>query len=436
MGQEINPTTDFKDQLKMAAKTFMMQDSNRVVRIHAGESAYCSDNILNSLKIIKEARNELQSLPENQGKTFAYPEIRIGHGIHGVTDEVLKLAKEMNAIIEINTSSNFALNNIFHINSNPIKRYVDSGVKVVIGTDGPGMYDTSVMQEAILAKRAGLTDEDFLFVRETEKQCALRREKIRPIELGQEEVLELAPLKTENKTFNIPESCSTFAYEDFARAHKDKRPIYIDGTFEVDFEKLSPEQRKDITEKLTAVVNASDPEKCYFITSGLKGGISGLLSEIIHNANKANGKHEVACLLPKSLKGAELPPVTSVITSKKYVNIFDTTSPICDLLFENSGSVVIIGGTYNVTDILQTAHNRGIDLHLDESVLGASSEKAEQLKSYGFKTSEELLHGLKKTQSEVFNLTQNSEGKLHYKPEKTETSERIAEANFTPAMEG
>ena len=71
------------------------------------------------------------------------PRIRIGHGVffndydEEKGKQTIRLVKEMGAAIEINMSSNFLLNNINAANENPVKKYLDEGVMIVIGTDGP-----------------------------------------------------------------------------------------------------------------------------------------------------------------------------------------------------------------------------------------------------------------------------------------------------------
>ena len=84
-----------------------------------------------------------------------------------IKSKFLDLAKKMGAIIEFNMSSNLALNNINSIEEIPIKSYIDAGVKVVLGTDGHGLYSTTGEQEVILAMAAGLEPEDFEKIKQT-----------------------------------------------------------------------------------------------------------------------------------------------------------------------------------------------------------------------------------------------------------------------------
>ena len=152
MAHEVNETNHFgeiiADCLEYANKN---NDPNFVIRVHAGESDVHYDNIKQFLLIVNEYTEKTGNKP---------PVIRIGHGINGFDDETIKLAVKLGAIVEINLSSNLALNNIDNIKQVFLKKYKDAGLKVVISTDGHGMYSTDSKQETELALAAGFTPED------------------------------------------------------------------------------------------------------------------------------------------------------------------------------------------------------------------------------------------------------------------------------------
>ena len=179
MGQETNPTETFGDELRTLADHCMEEDPMFSIRVHAGENPIFPDNVKETLTIIY---NEWQKKCEETGTELPMPRVRIGHGLYGVDDETIQLAKKMGVIIEFNMSSNLALNNINGIKDVPIKKYLDAGVDVVLGTDGHGMYTTVGEQEAILATVAGLGPEDFAKIHATEqkiKAAAEEREQTR-----------------------------------------------------------------------------------------------------------------------------------------------------------------------------------------------------------------------------------------------------------------
>ena len=152
MGHEMNQSLDFEEELQVLARYVMEEDPDFVIRVHAGESPVFKTNVYDALKTIKDAHDDLEA---SSGKTYAMPQVRIGHGLYGMDIDcdgkyrpvppngVFDLIVEMGAIIEFNMSSNLALNNINDISDVPIKKYLEKGVEVVLGTDGHGMYSTS-----------------------------------------------------------------------------------------------------------------------------------------------------------------------------------------------------------------------------------------------------------------------------------------------------
>lgn len=143
MGHETNSTRDFAKALHMLSD--LKKDFPRlVVRVHAGENPEHPENIIDAIKL---------------GAT------RIGHGIYGVTSEVLDLAKEKNVIIEFNMTSNLSLKNINSTHDLPLRRYLDAGVRVTLGTDGHGLYSTSPQSEEAVARSLGISDQDMKFIR-------------------------------------------------------------------------------------------------------------------------------------------------------------------------------------------------------------------------------------------------------------------------------
>ena len=169
MGHEINSTLDFKDVLKALTRYAVTEDPEFVIRVHAGENPIFKTNVYDALKTISDEHEAVQN---EQGRAMQMPQVRIGHGLYGLDIQedgnwnaleegaVLKLAKKMGAIVEFNMSSNLALKNINDISEVPIKRYLDAGIDVVLGTDGHGMYSTFNGQETVLAIAAGVTVAD------------------------------------------------------------------------------------------------------------------------------------------------------------------------------------------------------------------------------------------------------------------------------------
>ena len=122
MGHETNRSQDFGAAIKSSMEyAIQNKDANWVTRIHAGESGVFEDNVLEVLQIAQSLR------AENGITEPGLPLIRIGHGLHGMKQSTMDLVKELGAIIEINISSNLALNNVDALKQVPIKQYLDYG---------------------------------------------------------------------------------------------------------------------------------------------------------------------------------------------------------------------------------------------------------------------------------------------------------------------
>ena len=148
MGQETNATMDFSKALADLSK-LKKAFPYMVIRVHAGENPDHLDNVLDAIKL---------------GAT------RIGHGIYGVSDEVLALAKKNDVIVELNFNSNLALRNIGGLETlkDTLHRYLKAGVRVTLGTDGHGIYHTTPQSEEAVARALGLTDQDLLAIKKSD----------------------------------------------------------------------------------------------------------------------------------------------------------------------------------------------------------------------------------------------------------------------------
>lgn len=164
MGQEVQLTDkekeydesknskSFKKKLELLIDALNNNNFNNTLRIHSGETPISFGNtewILNALHEIKSTH--LMEIPSRN--ILPPPELRIGHGIYFErNDNYIKRLKEFKAIIEINASSNKALNNINNYSMIPYDYYLENEVPIVISTDGHGLYDTNITQEDYIAQ--------------------------------------------------------------------------------------------------------------------------------------------------------------------------------------------------------------------------------------------------------------------------------------------
>lgn len=92
---------------------------------------------------------------------------RIGHGLTLIENETLmKRFKDRNIFIEMCPSSNFQIGNFNSNNGGaiyPLRKYFDSGLKVTINTDNPGISRTNITKEYLFASEiANLSKLDII----------------------------------------------------------------------------------------------------------------------------------------------------------------------------------------------------------------------------------------------------------------------------------
>ena len=87
---------------------------------------------------------------------------RIGHGIAAVRDEALMaVLRERNIPLEICISSNACMGLVPSVEEHPVRRLYDAGVPIVLNTDDPAFFRTTLTREYELAERVlGLPVEE------------------------------------------------------------------------------------------------------------------------------------------------------------------------------------------------------------------------------------------------------------------------------------
>jgi len=87
---------------------------------------------------------------------------RIGHGIAAVRDETLMaVLRERNIPLEICISSNVCMGLVPSVEEHPVRRLYDAGVPIVLNTDDPAFFRTTLTREYELAERVfGLPVEE------------------------------------------------------------------------------------------------------------------------------------------------------------------------------------------------------------------------------------------------------------------------------------
>lgn len=83
---------------------------------------------------------------------------RIGHGLHAAMDSALiDLIGSSGITVECCLTSNVVLGAVTSYERHPIRRFLDHGIPVVLGTDNPLQMGTSIDREYAIAHRLGLS---------------------------------------------------------------------------------------------------------------------------------------------------------------------------------------------------------------------------------------------------------------------------------------
>lgn len=430
MGHETNSTETFKDELQMLANYVMGEDPDFTIRVHAGENPMFKNNVKDALRIIYEQHKAREAA---DGREYEMPRVRIGHGLYGVDEETIQLAKEMGAIVEFNISSNLALNNINSISEIPIKKYLDAGVDVVLGTDGGGLYSTIGEQEALLATAAGLEPGDFEKMRQTEAKILEResqRESSHPRPESVDFMYDGVKYSTENGQPRYNKAVSdryatakaeaarqlderlekvgiiTDA-EEVEKATAGKIPVMITGASKSNWPNITPEDQRNIALTMQVLADVLNPDTAFIVTGGTNFGVEKTMHEAVHLRNESNPDNPVVLLGTLTMEathdesgGVEPNTITHATIlehdGRKAENWMDLPDTQLEYVKDRDGYMIAVGGGGVVNDMIQRGYNLDVDMQLMDGPYGASTNKSRSLagNNYSFKTAEDLVRRL------------------------------------------
>lgn len=438
MGHETNSTMEFYDNIKELAKHAMQHDPDFVIRVHAGENPLFKANVRQVLLAVEEAQYELKT---ETGKEFAFPQVRLGHGIYGFDEPAPwdekertrdmtmdELCAKIKPVIEFNMSSNLSLNNINQLGDIPIKSYLDKGIRVCLGTDGRGIYSTDLTQEMILASQAGLTHEDFARIAKVEEEIISRANKrfkshrkyslpkvVKDLETcysgGKPKYNEEVALRYRQEQEILQSELTSLIAHSGAKTNartierdlKGKVPVLITGSSKKHWPKISAANQMSIQVALDVLVHAIDSEKAYLVTGGTNHGVEKEAHIIADRYNKQeNGNLIILGTLTEEAAKTETNSIEKntithaiipTLNGRPAKRWFDLPDTVLNMVGEKQGTVVAIGGGPIVSDMIQRSHNMGLSMHIMGGIEGASGEKSLSLEGNGyvFKDAKELV---------------------------------------------
>lgn len=388
MGHETNSTRAFLPQLK-AAGALTCHRPGWVVRVHAGENPAFAENV-------REAIAALRSFVLDQGL-----ELRIGHGLYGLEDDTLNDVAALSSslkpeggsvVFEFNLTSNLALNNIRTTFDVPLRRVLEAGVDVVLGTDGSGLYRTDVQDESQAARATGLSGSDVQKIAATEQRLLARKR-------AQQNLL------PSWSSFEVPPSCVPLHYtEAVARAkhakllaaqealqahlralsrplfdtaglrtHLAQRPVLnLAGAWRNSYQQLDDKDIARLTVFFVALLSGLAPLCGVILTGGTNEGVEGLLHRCAQRMNPPSV--EVIALIstqvPLESLDAQGLSGLHVISSTLY----DKAATLYTLVQECRALALFVGGGVIVGDEIQAARNLGLHYCLIDDLPGASAK--------------------------------------------------------------
>ncbi len=392
MGHEVNSTHEFAPILADFAKRIERVRSGFVIRVHAGENAAHPENVRVAAEAIRGAAVQL----------------RIGHGLYGADAATLAVLEEVKAIVEFNLDSNFALNNLqtFAPEAAPLSRYLEARIPAVLGTDGYGVYQVTLEDEARAAMLCGLDEAGLERIRQAEDQYLAGREAAEgqlprvfavPAD-ADPSGLRFGPAVEARKRARIEardralsDALLAIGAERVDRPAVDrllrkKRAISFAGAWRESWARLTEEERAAIERVITELLAAWDPAGTVLLTGGTRHGVEA----VVQRHGRARGFPVLGVLVnaihPEDL---EVGSITHALLIGE--TIYDKAGGLYRLIKDHDGWCLFFGGGPTVGDEIQTADN----LHLPHLMMdgpgGASSLHARLQPERAFRTAAEVL---------------------------------------------
>jgi len=394
MGHETNSTLAFAPQLKSLAEWADSERPGFVIRVHAGENPAHPENVRAAVDAVVGKRVQL----------------RIGHGLYGVDDATLAKLRESGTIVEFNLNSNFALNNVQSSGEVPLRRYLENGVRVVLGTDGYGIYQSNLGLEAQSARLCGVSIEQLRKIRRIEEYYIQGRgvheahatlppaEFVPPPdpptkhytpELMSRKVAQRAARHAALQEKLAAHQLAPLDAEGLEKLLRGRMVVSVAGAWANSWTRIAPEQREIVARTFDQLLAAWDPKQTVLITGGTEFGVEGLVQAAARKLGFTTLGTLVWETAPDVLAPEHLSHVHIVAES-----LYDKAGGLYAILKEYNGLCIFVGGGTIVSDEIQTAANLRLRYFLMDGPAGASTEHAREQPERAFRSGEELLQRL------------------------------------------
>lgn len=361
MGHETNSTRAFAPQLRAISDWATRSRPGFVIRVHAGESPSHPENVRVAIE-------------ETAGRAVS---LRIGHGLYGVDDATLDAIVRTGAIVEINLDSNVALNHLTSGRDVPLRRYVDAGARIVLGSDGYGIYGASAESAARAALVVGLrpsdlsgalaaVENDVIARAKDRDEAALvaRRSYVVPDDLPP---LAFTPAVVERRhaaeaardaalSARLAQIAVPFLdHAGVVALAEGRQLVSIAGSWKHSWDAMTDEERARMEHELHAFVDALDPTRVVLATGGTALGVEGRAGA----RAKVRGIPVVGAIVsetsPDVLDGASITHVHVVAK-----DLYEKGARLYELVASVGGACFFAGGGQIVSDEIQAAKNLGL----------------------------------------------------------------------------